>query len=343
MDSSTSPLISVCIPVFNGEQYIVSCIDSVLSQTFENFELLIVDNCSTDQTAEILSTYQDPRIRIFRNDQNIGSIGNFNKCIELAQGEYFVLLPHDDIIMPNMLDTFSNVLASDSLIGLVYSSYYIIDEKGDKIQRRVFAPKDRVMSSEDALREFISQGNPIQCAMVRRKAFVKLGAFDSSFFALTDIDMWCRIALDGNKVAYCYEPQNCFRVRPDSGQASLKSGEKGAQILSEHLGFVPSQSYMRDNAIYVLAFKYLQALYHKIPKNSDLQQLRAMAVKQWILTPLIKQLMVSILQRSWRYAWQELVFFIKVIWWAGFWQMTPILVGMPFEFLCRQLRNRFQK
>ena len=116
MNRSEFPLISVCIPVFNGEKYIKESIDSVLIQTEKNFELLIVDNCSTDSTLEIVASYNDPRINVFKNTTNLGSLRNFNRCIELSRGEYFIILPHDDILMPTMLETFCKPLIADPKI-----------------------------------------------------------------------------------------------------------------------------------------------------------------------------------------------------------------------------------
>ena len=123
MTRSEAPLISIGIPVFNGEKYLRESINSVLRQTEKNFELIVVDNCSTDHTLEILAAYNDPRINVFKNSTNLGSLRNFNRCIELSRGEYFVLLPHDDTLMPTMLETFSKPLIVDPQIGLVYSSW----------------------------------------------------------------------------------------------------------------------------------------------------------------------------------------------------------------------------
>lgn len=329
--------------MFNGEKYIQESIESVLGQTKEDFELIVADNCSTDHTHDIAIAYNDPRMRVLRNDSNIGSLENFNRCIELAHGEYFVLLPHDDVLLPTMLDTFSRAFASDPTVGLAYSSYYIINEQGDETDLRVVAPEDKIMRGEEALQMFLLQGNPIQCAMVRRSLFSSLGSFDPTFFAMADIELWCRIALAGNKVACFTTPQNCFRVRPDSGQQSLKSDTNSLQILSEHLGFTPSQNYIRNNTLYMLAFKYLKTLFNKIPRDSNLQKLRAFSAKQWIFGSLIKCLITSLLQRSWVYAWQEINLLFTVFRWAGFWRVVPILLGLPFEFVGRRFRNRWQK
>jgi glycosyltransferase involved in cell wall biosynthesis len=104
------PLVSVCIPVYNGEKYIEQCINSVLSQNLKDFELLILDNCSLDSTAVIIKNIKDERIRYIKNPNNIGSINNFNKCIELAVGKYFLLLPHDDMLLHRSLEKFVDKL-----------------------------------------------------------------------------------------------------------------------------------------------------------------------------------------------------------------------------------------
>src|SRR4051794_32697132 len=96
----TEPVVSVCIRVFNGQDYVGVCIDYALGQTFPDFELLVVDNCSDDRTPEIVRSYHDQRIRYIRNDRNLGMGGNFNRCLELARGKYIVIIPHDDLILP---------------------------------------------------------------------------------------------------------------------------------------------------------------------------------------------------------------------------------------------------
>jgi glycosyltransferase involved in cell wall biosynthesis len=334
------PLVSVGVPVYNGENYIGDCIDSILRQTEEDFELIVVDNNSTDHTYDIVSGYKDPRIKVFKNKKNIGSIANFNRCIELAQGDYFVLLPHDDVLLSTMLDTFSKVFVSDPKIGFVYSSYFLINEYGDQIDHRVVAPEDKVMSSEEALQEFILHGNPIQCAMVRRQLFTSLGSFNSDFLVLTDVDMWCRIVLDGNKAAYLKTPQNCLRVRLDSGQQSFShSNKENLGIIADHLGFVPDKNFIRDNSLYIQSFRYLEMLFEKIPEDSDLQKLRPLAAKQWILGSLIKNLAIFTARGSWSYARKEVHLLTKVIRWAGFWGMVPVLSSMPFEFIRRVMKR----
>ena len=128
------PLISVGIPVYNGENYLQKAVDSVLRQDYENFELIISDNASTDATPEICSEYsaKDKRIRYVRNKVNIGAIPNFNRVFDLARGEFFKWLSHDDECYPTMLRRCAEVLAeAPNSVVLVYTLCEMIDANGD--------------------------------------------------------------------------------------------------------------------------------------------------------------------------------------------------------------------
>src|SRR5215469_16516475 len=99
------PRVSIGLPVWNGEKYIRSAVDSILRQDYTDFELIISDNASTDATQDICREYaaKDPRIRYYRNEKNIGASANFNRLVELARGELFKWATHDDIHMPGFL------------------------------------------------------------------------------------------------------------------------------------------------------------------------------------------------------------------------------------------------
>ena len=84
MSVSTPPKVSVCIPVYNGSDYIADTIQSVLEQTYKDFHILVCDNCSTDNTEEIVRNFRDPRLTYTQNPKNLGLIGNANRCLELA-------------------------------------------------------------------------------------------------------------------------------------------------------------------------------------------------------------------------------------------------------------------
>lgn len=119
--------------MYNGENYLKDALDSLLAQTFEDFELIISDNGSTDGTAEIGRAYAagEPRIRYYRNERNLGAAWNFNRVVELADGEYFKWAAHDDICGPTFLEQCVKVLDWDASVVLCYPKAQVIDERGE--------------------------------------------------------------------------------------------------------------------------------------------------------------------------------------------------------------------
>lgn len=149
------PRVSVGLAVFNGEKYVEEALDSVLAQTYTNFELIISDNASTDRTAQICDAYaaKDHRIRYYRNEKNLGAARNFNRVFELSSGEYFKLIAHDDVIAPEYIRKCVSVLDSDPSFVLCYTKAGRIDEHGtlvgtydrsrDKVKLDFLRPHER--------------------------------------------------------------------------------------------------------------------------------------------------------------------------------------------------------
>ncbi|MCX9084510.1 MAG: glycosyltransferase [Candidatus Methanoperedens sp.] len=128
--------VSIGMPVYNGEKYLTEALDSILAQTFVNFELILSDNASTDRTSDICLEYanKDSRIRYFRNEKNLGGAWNFNRVFELSDGKYFKWAAHDDIISSDFLLKCVEVLDNDPSVILCYSDTIIIDENGKIIE-----------------------------------------------------------------------------------------------------------------------------------------------------------------------------------------------------------------
>lgn len=137
--NNNRPRISIGMPVYNGEPYLKDAINSILNQTFEDFELIISDNGSTDRTEEICRTIasQDQRVRYYRNEQNLGAGWNFNRVVDLATGEYFRWACHDDICAPNLLEQSINVLDANPSVILCYPKTIIINEHGQEVEKYV--------------------------------------------------------------------------------------------------------------------------------------------------------------------------------------------------------------
>jgi glycosyltransferase involved in cell wall biosynthesis len=129
------PRLSIGMPAFNGERYIRFAIDSILSQTYKDFELIISDNASTDETQRICLEYetQDSRIHYYRNKKNIGAPANYNRVFLLSSGDYFKWAAHDDVLAPSYLEKCVNVLDNDSTIVVCHSKVGRIDENGNSM------------------------------------------------------------------------------------------------------------------------------------------------------------------------------------------------------------------
>ncbi len=246
--ADVAPLVSVCIPVYNGESFVGQAIRSVLSQTFGQFELLIVDNCSTDRTAEVIATFRDSRILYVRNEENIGSIANFNRCIELARGEFFLLLPHDDLLEPPCLAAFSGVFKRHAAVGIVYSAFHTIDRTGRRLASRANHPDDKLLSCEETVRDVVDHFHPIQLAMSRTAILQSLGGFDIRLACFSDIHLWMRTTFLGWSACYLREPLFCNRIHEDQGQNFTKQNtSENMKKLSEHFGRPLDRQFFADN------------------------------------------------------------------------------------------------
>jgi glycosyltransferase involved in cell wall biosynthesis len=135
--TTRTPCVSVCLPVYNGERHIREAIRSILKQTFEDFELIISDNASTDGTQEICRevTARDDRLRYFRADANRGLAWNFNRAFELATGRYLVWMCHDDSMATEYISRCVEALERDAGAVVCFTNANYIDDKGHLINR----------------------------------------------------------------------------------------------------------------------------------------------------------------------------------------------------------------
>ncbi len=127
------PKVSICIPTFNRIDLLPVAIDSVLKQTYQDFELIVCDDGSSDGTADLMSEYQDNRIKYIRHDQNIGKSNNMRSGFDAATGDYFIKFDDDDRLTPDFITETAAILDEDSTIDFVGTDHWIIDINNQRL------------------------------------------------------------------------------------------------------------------------------------------------------------------------------------------------------------------
>lgn len=223
----TTPIVSVCIPSYEGANFIGTAIESVLMQSFTDFELIIVDDNSTDDIEAIIGKYNDPRIRFLHNDRNLGPEGNWNRCLTEARGRYFKLLPQDDILAPQCLARQVAVLDEDTeeCIALVFCARTIIDSYDRTIMTRKYPQlRGGRISSQSARRSCIRRGTNLigepGGVLFRKSLTHKVGGFDASIGYLIDLDFWFRLLMHGDAF-YVAEKLVSFRISRGSWSVAI--------------------------------------------------------------------------------------------------------------------------
>lgn len=210
------PLVSVIMPAYNTEKYIGEAIESILNQTFKDYEFIILDDVSTDGTWEIIKKYanQDARIIPIRNEKNLYIAENRNKGVSLAKGKYIVWQDSDDISLPTRIEKQVALMESNPKVGICGAYIQSFDEKGDLDVRR-YAQNDA------ELRRNIFKFSPVAqpVAIVRKEALDKVGPFDTSLPPAEDIDMSFRI---GEFYEFANIPEILLRYRAHSQSATRK-------------------------------------------------------------------------------------------------------------------------
>ncbi len=187
---SKPPLVTVLMSVYNSAPFLRASIESVLGQTFRDFEFLIIDDCSTDSSLEIIQSYADPRIRVVRNEKNLALIRSLNKGLQLAQGTYIARHDSDDLSLPLRLDKEVRFLESNGGVGLVGSYFIAINEAGEFLQ--YFRPP----TDSDALKRKLLIKNPFAhgTVMFRKECIEKTGFYREELKHAEDYDLWLRIS-----------------------------------------------------------------------------------------------------------------------------------------------------
>ena len=231
MTLSNMPNLSVCIPTFNCAEYLRHAVESVLVQSYQNLEIVIVDNCSTDHTVtlvEELIKKSSGNIRFYKNDRNIGLVGNLNRCLEYAQGTYIKFLMADDLLLPGCLEQMAIGLDTYKSVTLVASGRLIIDEHGCKLTISRYSNTNIVVHGKQVITECLFGSNYIgePTAVMFRKSDLK-GRFREDLPQVVDMDMWFRLLEEGD-LLYMGEP--LCAIRQHAGQMTHANIQAGALV-----------------------------------------------------------------------------------------------------------------
>ncbi|PKL42823.1 MAG: glycosyl hydrolase [Candidatus Riflebacteria bacterium HGW-Riflebacteria-1] len=249
MNQAPPPLVSVCIPLYNGGLYIREAIESVLAQTLTDWELIITDDGSTDGSVATVCSYSDPRIRYLLNPKRLGAVGNWNRCVNEGRGLYRKLLCHDDRLHPDCLarqvSTFKQ--PGNESVSLVTSARRIVSPEGVTILTRRWKRQDQIIAGRKAVQQIARSGtNQIGepgAVLFRASDWNAMNGFSTRYPYVIDLDFWLKLLWRGD-CYYLTDPLCDFRVSAQSWSFQL-----GAQQARQFIGLIGETARLSDSPI----------------------------------------------------------------------------------------------
>jgi len=224
-----SPKVTFVIPCYKLARLLPDCVNSILAQTYKDFEILIMDDCSPDETPQVAASFTDPRVKYMRNATNLRHLNNYNKGIELARGEYVWLISADDMLRRSyILERYLEVMERHPEVG--YSCCPALEIRDGKETRvaaySVVAKQDRIFKGRQFLKKLPNSNRVIAASgMVRKSCYDRFGAFPLDLPYAGDWYLWCLFALHCD-VAYFAEPMVNYRIHELSMTTAIVKDEK---------------------------------------------------------------------------------------------------------------------
>lgn len=252
-----APLVSVRIPAYNHERYIHACIASVLSQTYQNFEIVIVDDCSTDGTVGVIRKFTDPRIKLAVHAKNEGMNVTVEHCMKRCRGKYIANMCSDDVWLPDKLAKQVAFLEQNAQVDAVFTRVELIGETGKPLHgflsRKLNQFTCTNRSAEEWLSYFFIHGNCLcnPSVLMRKQVYEAFGYQDKRMFSLSDFNLWVQFSFE-HSLWILEEPLTQFRVRRkfrNASAATPKTANRQAferkQILDHYLKIRSASQFMR--------------------------------------------------------------------------------------------------
>lgn len=235
-----TPKVSIVFTSYNHKKYLKQAVDSLLAQTFKEFELIIIDDCSTDGSQEILKSYTDPRIRLYLNEENSGSyVISTNYGASFANAPYIVFAQCDDWAEPNQIEILLNAIETKQ-VGVAFSCSNLVDESGKKLKED-FDVREDLFKRSHSVDSVILKDNAfiflmnsciipnLSAAIIRRDLFENLKGFSNKYTVLADWDFWLR-ASSVTDFYYVREPLNNFRQHSTTIRSSIKTKKQLSEL-----------------------------------------------------------------------------------------------------------------
>ncbi len=216
--------VSICVPTRNRSESLRETIFAMLAQSFQDWELIVGDDASTDNTAEVVASFSEPRIRYIRHPKNLGIYRNWNSLIGLCRGEYVAIYHDHDVYLPTILERSCDLLDRFPTMSFVHTAIILLDSEHRPLSLVSHAFENRVSGRAfqrlQIRRSFVTAAT----AMVRKRAYDLIGYYDPSYGLPADAEMWLRLSESGD-VGYIREPQALIMARPPSDAAMAAAEE----------------------------------------------------------------------------------------------------------------------
>lgn len=279
----STPIVSIVIPCFNSEKYLAQTLESVKRQSFQNWECLVIDDGSRDQTAEIAQRYVDfdPRFKFF-SQKNSGVSAAYNQGIIKSQKKYIAFIDSDDIWLSKMLETSIDFLKRNSKIDIVSCGWQNID-KNDRIESKIYTPWHTFPFKEEMMLRgalFMSS-----TTVIKREVFNKAGLFDENLRSAEDWDLWLRFIKNDFSFGFIKQPFLLYRRHRDNLTLDVVTMEKSIdKVISKHFKKNKFKLY-----IYIFQWLYLAELCYEAKDFLNLKKLLLKAEKYYDQAPRVKK------------------------------------------------------
>lgn len=319
----SQPLVTICIPTFNGEEFIAEALCSALSQTYPYIQILVSDDSSTDKTLEIAKSFQknnnSVEFLIFHHER-YGLAGNWNFCISQAKGKYIKFLMQDDLLEPDCIEEMVSLAEQDDEVGLVFSPRDIIMSKsaesdpasqfvyeGCKDLHKAWTKLKPIQSSQELLADpkFLDApplnkiGEP-STVLIRKDVFERLSNFDPQLQQLIDLDMWFRI-IGNYKIGFVNKTLSYFRIHPrQASRTNFTNGESSKDTQRFYTKMLSSSEY-----------SFLSAAHKHLISNTLAHihnwQLQSQQLKEENLCSVIYPVIDPVKQKTHRPKWSVMI------------------------------------